>query len=522
MNKIIYSFIIFCCYFANATNYYVSLPNGSNSNDGLTPETPFRTIQHAQEITQPGDVVHIMNGVYTNNVPNSDVVTINISGNEENWITFKNYEGHHPIIQMNENNWQGIRIEGADYIIIDGIKIIGNNDNITLEYAISEQNNLFNSSTSGNGIGVVNEFANPENKPHHIVIRNCEVSKCGGGGIFVYNSDYVTIENNIVKECAWYSPYNNSGITLYQNWNSDSSTEIKNTITRNTCYRNECFIPDTFGFSETIIGGSGIVIDDTRNTQSGSTLGIYLGKTNITNNVVFDNGGSGIHSYTSDNLIIANNTLYKNCKSPDIQDGEITTYLSSNVAVVNNISFPDTDIAPVNLNDTTETIVSHNLWAANSGIANPQGANFQTGNPDFVSESSSIHDADFHLSISSIAIENGTTSFAPLFDKDGLERVENPDIGAYEYIENLSNPSFTTRNITVYPNPAKNMITIELPEQEQIASNGIIFNAMGQSVKKFDFGNSQKINLNIEDLSSGVYFISLTGNKNTIFKLIKN
>lgn len=520
MNKIISICFVFCCFYANATNYYVSQPNGSNSNDGLTPETPFRTIQHAQEITQPGDTVFIMNGIYTNPVPNSDVVTINVSGNEENWITYKNYEGHHPIIQMNENNWQGIRIEGADYIIIDGIKIIGNNDNISLEYAISEQNNLFNSSTSGNGIGVVYEYANPENKPHHIVIRNCEISKCGGGGIFVYNSDYVTIENNIVKECAWYSPYNNSAITLYQNWNSDSSTEIKNIITRNTCYRNECFIPNIFGSEETIIGGSGIVIDDSRNTQSGSTLGVYLGKTNITNNVVFDNGGRGIHSYTSDNLIIANNTLYKNCKSPDIQDGEITTYLSSNVVAVNNISFPDADISPIHLFDTTETVVSHNLWAANSGIANPQGTNFQTGNPDFVSESNNIHEADFRLLISSIAIENGTTNFAPLVDKDGIERVENPDIGAYEYVENLSNSDFTKNNLVVYPNPAKNIITIELPEQNNASFEGTIFNTMGQSVKTFN-AMDNKINLNIEDLSSGIYFISLSKDTTNAFKLIK-
>ena len=116
--------------------------------------------------------------------------------------------------------------------------------------------------------------------------------------------------------------------------------------------------------------------------------------------------------------------------------------------------------------------------------------------------------------------ENGTTNFAPLVDKDGIERVENPDIGAYEYIENLSNPDFTKDNFVVYPNPAKDIITIELPKQNNASFEGTIFNTMGQSVKTFNAMNN-KINLNIEDLSSGIYFISLSRDMTNAFKLIK-
>ncbi len=59
-----------------------------------------------------------------------------------------------------------------------------------------------------------------------------------------------------------------------------------------------------------------------------------------------------------------------------------------------------------------------------------------------------------------------------------------------------------------------------MPEQNNASFEGAIFNAMGQSVKTFNAMNN-KINLNIEDLSSGIYFISLSRNMTNAFKLIK-
>jgi len=51
--------------FASATNYYVSAEFGTDNHDGLSPETPFFNLQTASDLTEPGDTVFIMNGVYT-------------------------------------------------------------------------------------------------------------------------------------------------------------------------------------------------------------------------------------------------------------------------------------------------------------------------------------------------------------------------------------------------------------------------------------------------------------------------
>ena len=168
-----------------ATNYYVS-PTGSSSNNGLSLATPKNDIEEAGLLTQGGDTVFILNGTYTKSNPNDNVVNIRNSGTANNWIVFINFPTNQPMIRA--KNWSGIGIQGADYIEINGLEVIGYADSVTLAYAQAEQNNYNNPITSGNGIGCAPEYNNPQNKSHHITIRNCKVSKCPGGGIYLINS----------------------------------------------------------------------------------------------------------------------------------------------------------------------------------------------------------------------------------------------------------------------------------------------------------------------------------------------
>jgi len=47
-----------------ATNYYVSA-TGTNTNDGKSGTTPYKTIQKAADVMMAGDTVFVMNGVYS-------------------------------------------------------------------------------------------------------------------------------------------------------------------------------------------------------------------------------------------------------------------------------------------------------------------------------------------------------------------------------------------------------------------------------------------------------------------------
>ncbi|HXB44343.1 MAG TPA: choice-of-anchor Q domain-containing protein [Puia sp.] len=412
---------------AFSTVYYVS-PSGNNTS-GLSPSTGFRTIQQGADVAKGGDTVFVMNGTYTNTLYSSIVAIINAKGTASNWVVFKNYPGHTPVIKL-AANWAGISLAGAEYVIIDGLTIVGYNDSITLSYATSQEYNLDNPYTSANGISIQPDFRNPTNRSSHIIIRNCTVKKCGGGGMGSSKADYITIDNNTVSECGWYGPFDGSAISLYQNWNSDAAVTTKNFITNNTCFNNRNLVP--FFAVGSITDGNGIIIDDSRNTQNNSTLGPYKSTTYIANNLVYNNGGRGIHVFQSDNVMVVNNTSYLNCQV--VPGDELSAIFAGNISFINNISLPRPGLRPVGQYLSTNIVADYNLWAANDSLANPYGTHTKTGKPLFVIPSANPLVADFHLQPGSIAINAGTSANAPATDHDGLTRsnTDSIDIGAYQ------------------------------------------------------------------------------------------
>lgn len=151
-------------------------------------------MQKAAAVVNAGDVVMIGNGIYTdtNRASNSAVLSITKSGRPDAWITWKAIPGHHP--QLRPVGWNGISISGS-YHIIDGLTITGMNDSLTLLAALNDAKNPTpNPAFNTNGITVEGRKNKPDAKPHHVIIRNCSISKCPGGGVTVLEGDYVTIE----------------------------------------------------------------------------------------------------------------------------------------------------------------------------------------------------------------------------------------------------------------------------------------------------------------------------------------
>jgi chitodextrinase len=83
---------------ANATNYYVATndANASDSKDGKTLTTPFKTIQKAATVAKAGDVVYIRAGVYR------EKVTPTNSGSQTTPIVFQSYNNEEVIIKGTE------------------------------------------------------------------------------------------------------------------------------------------------------------------------------------------------------------------------------------------------------------------------------------------------------------------------------------------------------------------------------------------------------------------------------------
>jgi uncharacterized repeat protein (TIGR01451 family) len=82
----------------------------------------------------------------------------------------------------------------------------------------------------------------------------------------------------------------------------------------------------------------------------------------------------------------------------------------------------------------------------------------------------------------------------------------------YELDAGIEDQTNSTNNLLVYPNPAQNTLTIDLQNIE--IENCIILDAIGQTVycNANGFGAKHKIQLNISNLSTGVYFVKVRSN----------
>jgi hypothetical protein len=413
---------------ASGRTFYVS-GTGSDDASGLSQQDAFRTLQHASEQTAPGDTVYAMDGTYTSG-PGSNVLDISMSGTPNAWIRYMALPGQTPTVKVDEN-WGGISIGGASFILIDGFVVVGGAEGVTRDEAFAEQDDLENQRTIANCIGAAPTWNDETQKPHHLIIRNNTVSYCPGGGIYTNQSDYVRIEDNVVHHNAFWSPWGNSGISVYQNWNSDSSTASKIIIRRNVSYSNESIVPTYISDPENpsnrvVTDGNGIIIDDSRNTQSySSTPGTpYTGRTLVENNLVYDNGGRGITVYSSDHVLVRFNTSSNNAQSAAIES-DLSVTDAEDVQVRSNIIVARTGKIATQTANISKIDLKNNLyWGGTTGFAGGRIAD-----PEFAS----ADDADFRLTPGSPAVDAATTK-APAADLVNVRRPQGAaaDIGAYE------------------------------------------------------------------------------------------
>jgi len=327
---------------------YVDARSGRDSNDGRTPSTAFATLNQAAAAVKPGWTVLVMDGVYTSD-GSVNPLTITTSGRADAWITFAAAPGQHPIIQIPkvQGATAGIYLPGVAYVIIDGFEVIGQNQSITAQEAApndGSQSVLNQNCIYIDGMGF-QDFHPPV--PHDIIVRNNTVHDCSAGGIEVNVADAVRIEHNRVYNTSWWTVFGTSGIVLWHMTDVPGSTATngyKNFIVRNLVYANRNNLPWKDGTPPGIYDGNGIIVDDARHSQKAGGIydvrGVpYAGRTYIANNIVHDNGGRGIHIYSSDHVDVVNNTAYNNLlsSSEHIAWGEVNAFQCGDLNLLNNI-----------------------------------------------------------------------------------------------------------------------------------------------------------------------------------------
>ncbi len=408
------------CTPAVASDWYVDGIYGSDQNDG-SQQHPFQNWQHIlanTQLLQPGDTVHFLPSttyadVYVH-ISGTHGAPITIAGDPR---TLTNFEGN------------------------------GNNAAITIKakYINVKYLNILNVPGDRAAISV--------DDSHHVVVTNNIACHAGGSGIQVTFSDYVRVSRNIVCYNGGYSlgGFHGSGISMWEDRDIDKNTSVKMIISNNYVYGNS----NARAPGDT--DGNGIIIDDNKHTQTNHVP--YHGITKISNNIVFGNGGRGIHVYYSDYVIILGNSTFHNNQDPFLQDvnpGEIDSYSCGHVVIIDNIMFSDgaprspgkgnnTDLKIMNCADgkvTTAANLGYNDSADQSKYA------YYAGSP-YIVQSTSFPDlwADPRYTVPTVdpnltnlqiqqgspALKAGESSFGyPRHDILGQRRTPPITIGAYE------------------------------------------------------------------------------------------
>lgn len=420
--------------------YYVK-PTGNNSLDGRTEANAFATIAKAlTAANKAGDIILLMDGPFAP----SAMLSFSSGGVPGGWVTLKNYPGQSPLIQGNETNYDVLYIAkgftGAsfdyttnlNYIEIRGLRVRGTAD--TLAVNLRGGNNP---NSNVNGVAVNGRYM--VKVPHHIRFADLEVYNMSAAGVAALDTDWWFVENCDIHDTSNWTIYGTSGISSLTPANFDGTAgTYRHYWLGNRVYRNETKEP--WSAIGQISDGNGAILDTFLDTRHGP----YLGRSIVSNNLFYENGGSGIHAYKVNGADIVNNTAVRNSHSPALTYANIFGNSSNDILIANNIIVAS---ANEDINDasysTTFPLTSgvtflNNLYLSDGSTVAPyvgpnDSGNITTTDVKFVNDATGTN--DYRLKTGSPAFDAGLAlSVRPVRDFYGILRATDglPDIGACE------------------------------------------------------------------------------------------
>ncbi len=499
-------------------NYYVAL-SGDDNNTGTSLSDAWKTIQKAANKLEAGDSVFITKGIY------EEIVIPANSGTEDNYITYTAYANDTVIIDgssFSETYLQysdrGIfDIKSKFYINVVGLTIRNSNGGgIMCRYGSSyiniKDNRIKNCKATGIGVGY-----SRENFPlaTNVVASGNFVDSCSmesRESISFRSVEMFEIYNNTVQNtpkeaidaksgCSngkiYKNSISNSGLGIYIDagypdplYNSQNNIHVYQNIVKNSntsyavaseegCLGKDIWFYNNIAYDSIPKSGDGFVI-------ANYGIGGPLKDIFIINNTIYNKGHRGVYINNLDvrNIFIRNNITSQNI----ISQIDVKSDLIDSVVVENNL------IDGVNVDNGDFPVF---------------------GDPKFVN--SDI--GDFHLLKTSPAIDNGTSTTAPVNDFDEISRPNGfgYDIGSYEYI---FSPSIADPNnqhyIYCYPNPATDLVFINVNDIDLIE----IFTSKGELVSKIKVDKNKMPILNLSNKPRGIYFIRIYTNDRTMTQKI--
>jgi hypothetical protein len=288
-----------------------------------------------------------------------------------------------------------------------------------------------------------------------------------GGGIYLSSGSAVITGNKIISNVA-----DVEGGGIFVGWNVPASI-FSNTIAYNQVISTTggrgggvrtvgdttvVIINHNDVYSNTVCcGGSGIddgspaILDSNyvhHNQLTDWGGSIFVGDTSspitLTNNVIVENYETGVVGMNFGDLRIINNTVAYNKESAnsaghafDLGAWPTTPTIPFTATLLNNVVVNNAVCGMYGYNGVT-LFIDYNDTFNNSGddycslASPPSGAHNISADPQFVNAPT----GNYHLRFGSPAMNTGTSTNAPSYDKDGVKRPQmgRVDMGAYEVV----------------------------------------------------------------------------------------
>ena len=437
---------------AYGVTYYVA-PSGLDSSAG-TQASPWRTIQHAADVTVPGDTVIVVPGVYV------ESVDIRRSGTVAQYITYQAMPG---AVMQSPSPSQSLEAfdiwPGVSYIRLAGFELRGGFHETIFVRQGSHHIEILDCKIHHNRIGVW-WYGSSQG-----LLAGCQIyNNQTGGVVFSSGAHDILVRDTqshdhddglgcsgdadgfSADESAYNLTFERSGAF----GNSEDGFDLKAqnvVIDRSVSYNNNCdgvklwstatlqnslvYGNSTGVKASSIVSGGGTLVRLINNTIAGNVLGVAL-------------DGSQDHPYSVE---LSNNIVSGDGKALDFLD---CIDLTENFNILHRPNaLADHIVARIGCVGTSTALrfsgasINNGVWFAHSG----QGANSRAADPRYVNPLA----GDFHPQQSSPAIDTGWSAVAPLTDLEGTPRPQGNgfDIGAYEASEVATAPSEEVVEATV-------------------------------------------------------------------------
>src|SRR5690554_6815958 len=96
-------------------------------------------------------------------------------------------------------------------------------------------------------------------------------------------------------------------------------------------------------------------------------------------------------------------------------------------------------------------------------------------------------------------------------------KIDNINLSAQNTVPTVSNNEFVSEKFNIFPNPATDAVTISNSENIGIKEL-LIYDITGRQISIYSYKNENEVQLNIENLSSGTYFLHIVTDEGRGFK----